>query len=197
MVPPSTFLGLFLAAFPSACLAAGAHGGEADRLEIRVQFLNPSGQTTTDGSGITYGVPQWGWRYFEPKVYPVPYWGTFPLYFVGQTMSFNVILANTTRQGNKRFKVRVQALNHVLETDGAEGLEIAPPQEWVVDSLAPGESRTLRGSIYIAPNPNLPSGLDLTRVRVFHVNSATNENAGLIREDVAVWCPPDKAPPGR
>lgn len=193
----ATLLGTAIALLPLNGLASGRHTGEAERLEIRVEFLNPSGQTTTDGSGITYGVPQWGWRYFEPKVYPAAYWGTFPLYFVGQTMSFNVTLTNTTRQGNKRFKVRVQALNHVLETSGAEGMEIASPQEWVVDSLAPGETRILNGSIYIAPNPNLPSGLDLTRVRVFHVNAAANENAGLISEDVAVWCPPDKTPASR
>lgn len=109
-------------------------------------------------------------------------------------MSFTVTLTNRTAQGNKSFKVRVRALNQVLETNGSPGTELAPAQEWAVDSLGPGESRTLSGSVYIAPDPNIPSGLDLTRVRVYHLNNGSPE-AGFIREDAAVWCPPKLGPP--
>ncbi|MBI4061255.1 MAG: hypothetical protein HY403_07475 [Elusimicrobia bacterium] len=182
----------FLAVAPA--LHAGQHVGEADKIEANVVFNGPSGQTTTDASGITYRAPQWNWQFFEPKVYPPEYRGTYPLYFVGQTMSFTVTVKNKTTQGNKSFKIRVKALNHVLETNGSPGMELAAPQEWSVDSLGPGETRTLNGSVYIAPNPNLPSGLDLTRVRIYHLNNGSPE-AGFIREDVAVWCPPNAGPP--
>lgn len=175
-------------------LQAGRHVGEADKIEAYVTFHSSSGQTTTDAAGITYRAPQWNWQFFEPKVYPSAYWGTYPLYFMGQTMSFTVTLKNKTTKGNKSFKIRVKALNQVLEINGSAGMELAPPQEWAVDSLGPGESRTLNGSVYIAENPNLPSGLDLTRIRIYHLNNGSPE-AGFIREDVAVWCPPKLGPP--
>lgn len=176
---------LFLAA---GLFAAGEHRGEAGKIEATVSFLNPYGQTTTDSTGITYRAG--GWAYHENKIYPSAYWGTFPLYFVGTTMSFSVSLTNTAANGNKSFRIRVQALNHVLETSGAMGMEIASPKEWIVESLAPGETKTLQGSIYIAPNPNLPSGLDITKIRILHLNEGQNADAGLIKEEVAIWCPP-------
>lgn len=174
----------------------GGHVGEADKIQAQVSFLNPTGQTTTDGSGITYRVPAWGWQSHEAKVYPSSYWGTFPMYFTGETMNFSVTLANTASNGNKPFKIRVRALNNVLETSGAAGMAIGPAQEWIVDSLRPGESRTVNGSVYIAPHPSMPSGLDLTRVQILHLNEG-NQDAGLIKEVIAVWCPPSVRPPGR
>lgn len=189
MIDMRMMLGLPLAAalaVPAA--AAGAHVGERDKIQAQVSFLSPSGQTTTDASGITYR--SGGWSYHESKVYPSRYWGTFPLYFVGQTMSFSVTLSNTAPQGNKPFKVRVEVLNNVLETTGAPGMQLAPPQEWLVQDLRPGQSQTRQFSIYLAPNPALPSGLDVTKVRILHLNEGADADAGLIKEEIAVWCPP-------
>lgn len=170
--------------------AAGEHLGEADNIQAQVTFLGNAGLTTTDAAGTTYRVAAWNWSTFEPKIYPSNYWGTFPLYFIGTTMSFNVTLTNTATQGNKSFKVRVRASNNVLETSGLLGMQIAAPQEWVVDSLRPGETRVLPGSIFIAYDPNLPSGLDITKVQIFHLNEGSNQDAALIKEALAVWCPP-------
>ena len=178
-----------LVVVPTTAMGAGRHVGEAGKIQAQVAFLSPSGQTTTDATGITYRVG--GWSFHENKVYVPAYWGTFPLYFMGQTMRFAVTLKNTSAKGKKSFKVRIQALNRVLETSGALGMEIAPPQEWIVDALRPGESVTRQFSIFIAPNPNLPSGLDVTKIRILHLNQGSNSNAGLIKEEIAVWCPPD------
>jgi hypothetical protein len=126
----------------------------------------------------------------EPKVYPSQYWGTFPLYFVGTSMNFLIALTNTAAKGNKSFKVRIEAVHRVLEASGALGAQLAPPQTWTVESLAPGETKTLPGSAFIPYDPNLPSGLDITKVRILHLNEGANSDAGLIKESVAVWCPP-------
>lgn len=197
MIDMRTMLALPLAAALAApAAAAGAHAGERGKIQARVSFLTPTGQTVTDGSGITYRAGSWS--YHESKVYPSRYWGTFPLYFVGQTMTFSVTLSNTAAQGDKPFKVRVEALNHVLETSGGLGMQLAPPQEWLVQDLRPGQSQTRQFSIYIAPNPALPSGLDVTKVRILHLNEGANSDAGLIKEELAVWCPPAlKDSPGR
>ncbi|MBI4052392.1 MAG: hypothetical protein HY400_07790, partial [Elusimicrobia bacterium] len=145
--------------------AAGQHAGEADKIQAQVNFHDQAGYTTTDASGIYY---HFGSNLLsEPKIYPSWTYGIeYPLYFVGSTMRFSVTLTNTSTQGNKSFKIRIQALNHAMETDGALGMELAPPQEWIVESLKPGETKTLEGSVYIAPNPDLPSGLDVTKIRI-------------------------------
>lgn len=180
---------LTVAVASTAAIGAGRHAGEAGKIQAHVSFLNPSGHTTADSSGITYRVG--GWSFHENKVYPPAYWGTYPLYFMGHTMRFSVALTNTATQGKKSFKVRIQAINRVLETNGALGMVIAPAQDWTVDSLRPGETRTLQGSIHIPLNRNLPSGLDVTKIRILHLNQGSNPDAGLIKEVIAVWCPPD------
>ncbi|MBI4057320.1 MAG: hypothetical protein HY399_07220 [Elusimicrobia bacterium] len=189
MKPISLLAGIFFS-LNLSLHAAGQHRGESDKIQAQVSFLNPSGQTTTDATGITYVAGSW--QSYEPKIYPPNYWGTYPLYFAGSIMNFSVTLTNTADQGNKNLKIRVQALNHVLNTDGTQGSPISSPQEWVVDSLRPGETRTLYNSIYVGSDPNLPSGLDTTKIRILHLNEGNNAEAGLIKEEVAIWCPPPR-----
>lgn len=181
-------LPFFAALAAGSALAAGLHAGEADRISAEVSFLNPAGQTTAGPQGVTYNVGSWSLT--EAKVYPPEFYGTHPLYFFGTTMRFNVVLINRTSRGQKSLKVRVEALSHVLETSGLPGQSLAAPQEWVVESLGPGEMRTLRGEVALF-DPNVPSGLDITRIRVSHLNEGA-EGAALIKEVRAVWCPPPK-----
>jgi len=172
----------------------GRHWGEASKLEARVEFLHQRGYTVTDRFGIHYHF--YGLVFSEPKIYPSYLHGIrYPLYFLGQTMRFRVHLKNTSKKGGKKFKVRVNAVNYVLETSGFSGQVIAPGQDWIVKDLRPGEKRVLKGEIYISPDQNLPSGLDVTKVRIFHLNNGSNTNAGFIKEATAVWCPPDMQNP--
>ncbi|MBI4668162.1 MAG: hypothetical protein HY747_03075 [Elusimicrobia bacterium] len=173
--------------------AAGSHSGEAGKIETSVSFLDSSGYTTTDARGTHYNF--YGMTFDEPKVYPSWTYGkNYPLYFIGNTMNFTVTMRNAASKGAKPFKIKVKALNNVLETDGSPGMSLAAPQEWIVEDLRPGESRVLSGSVYIAPDPNLPSGLDITKIRISHLNEGGNEDAGLIKEEIAVWCPPKYKP---
>lgn len=174
---------------PISAQAAGVHQGEAGKIQAQVTFVGPAGETVTDASGTRYTMNGSVFDQ-EPKIYPAKYWGTFPLYFVGTSMNFLVTLTNTAVLGNKSFKVRIEAVHRVLETSGAWGAQLAPPQTWTVESLAPGETKTLPGSAFIAYDPKLPSGLDITNIRILHLNSGADGDAGLIKEAAAVWCPP-------
>lgn len=181
-------LAVLFAAAPSS--AAGLHAGEASKITASVEFLGNSGHTITDHRGTTY-VVGW-WSFFEPKIYIEKYRGVFPLYFVGQHMRFKVTVANTAEKGAKPFNVAIEADNHVLETDGAKGPEIGGRQSWLIKDLRPGQTQTKEFSVYIDPSADLPSGLDVTTIRIKHANAGANPDAGLIKESIAVWCPPDQ-----
>jgi len=190
-----TILGFFVAlsVVPRTLRAEGLHIGEADKLSISVEFLNPLGYTTTDETGIQYHY--YGMVISEPKIYPPSTYGKqYPLYFVGGTMKFRVTLKNIAEKGAKPFKIRVNAVNYVMETTGYAGMIIAPGQDWVVQELRPGETKVVEGSIYIPYNPDMPSGLDVTKVRVFHLNNGADSNAAFIKEETATWCPPKARP---
>jgi len=165
--------------------AAGV--GVAKKLDVAVTFNDPMGFTVTNDQGTFYNF--YGFEMFEPKVYLPQHWGTFPLYFVDQNMNFSVAVSNTAAKG-KKFKLRIVASHHALLTDGSSGMALAPDQEFIVDNLVAGESRVINASIYIAPDPNLESGLDITTLRIYHLNNGSSD-AGLIKEFQAVWCPPD------
>ncbi|MEK7382548.1 MAG: hypothetical protein AAB262_04600 [Elusimicrobiota bacterium] len=181
-------LGLFLC-WPIVARAAGRHNGEADKIRATIIFINPYGQTTADGSGTTYNIPQWNWRYYDSSLIYAPQCrGTVPLYIVGLPMSFDVTLTNLAPHGDKPFKIRVQALSNVLETSCSAGQSLGS-QEFLVEDLRPGETRTLHYSLNIN-DPNLPSGLDVTKIRILHLNQGNNEDAGVILESSAYWCPP-------
>lgn len=175
--------------FPLSVRAAGMHQGEEPKIQASVEFLENAGHTVTDHRGTTY-IVGW-WSFFEPKIYIEKYRGVFPLYFVGQNMRFKVRLSNTAEKGSKPFNVRIEAFNNVLETDGSLGQEIGPMQSWTVKDLRPGQTVTKELSVYIDPRDDLPSGLDMTKVRIRHENQGAAD-AGLIKESLAVWCPPDQ-----
>lgn len=172
----------------ASAAAAGNHEGEAGKLSATVAFADPALWTTTNAQG-TYFRYSWGGVSFAPKVYQPQHWGTFPGYFLGSTMRFTVTLKNTAAKGAKPFTVRVQALSNVLEVDGGLGQAIGPGQEWIVAKLLPGETRVLSGEVLLA-GP-LPSGLDITRIRIAHLNQGNNPDAGLITVASALWCPPE------
>ncbi len=162
----------------------------AAKLAIDVTFLSPAGKTVSDATGLTFITG--GGSIHENKVYDSSFWGTYPLYFVGTTMNFDVSLTNLKGKGkcgNKPIKkLEVDANSFVLGLDGSEGAAIGSPSEWKVDELAPGQTVVFEGVVSIGAQP---SGLDVTRVRVYHNKNKKNPQAGLLKEHKAVWCPPD------
>lgn len=180
---------VLLLSIAGAAQATGKHIGEQPKIDAQVTFLNPAGETTADATGTLFRAGSWQMRL--PIIYPEQYWGTVPLFFLGQVMDFSVTVTNTTKRGQKPFRLRVEAVSRVLHEDGTQGVEIIPTQEWTIDWLEPGESRTLFAKVLLVPRPDLPSGLDLTTIRLFHLNQGEDDDAALIKEVRAVWCPPD------
>jgi hypothetical protein len=163
-----------------------------------VVFLAPDGFSTTDVSGITYNYG--GASTFEPKVYPEQFWGTFPLYLPGTTMRFTVFLTNDTAQGKRPYNVKVQAISNVLNetiNGGGLGTEIGTSETWEVTDLLPGQTRTVTGSVVIPGDGSLPSGLDVTRIIISHLNNANDPDeddtvAGFVDLEYCAWCPPPR-----
>lgn len=214
----------------SALLAHEKELGKGLKLEFTVTYLDPQGRTVADDQGIHYHhevlSQQSGitpvWVTHESKILPEKYFGSYPLYYSGQTMRYQIRLSNTGNRSLKR--ITVVAIQEYLNASGEVGVRIGPDavRDWFVPRLKKGESVTLEGSILI---PVLgESGLDQTHIQVFksrkntddndngpaegqdeserqesiHHNHGHDENKAdrLIFEEIqaGIWCPPGLMP---
>src|SRR5262245_5683332 len=91
-----------------ASLGWGDNNGLGSTLGIQteVTFLNPSGHTSTNASGIHYNL--WDWYMLNETLFYSPKtWGQlYPLYFLGQTVNFTVRLTNVA-PGKKTYRMRI------------------------------------------------------------------------------------------
>jgi hypothetical protein len=184
---------VFPVLFSVPAIAVQPAGGT---INTTVVALNPAGYSTADALGITYNYG--GGSTSEPKIYAPEYWGVFPLFLPGTTMTFRVTVANNTDQGKKPFRLKVHAVSNVLKEaidGGGIGQQIGAPQTWTIIDLRPGESWTIDGSVYVPSDGSIPSGLDLTRVIVSQLNDAgTDEDPkGFEEVEGCAWCPPPRA----
>jgi len=171
---------------------SGAHLGEREGLDVRIEFSNAFGSTVTDGSGTRYYV--WGMSFFEPKIYPPKYWGSYPLYFFDTVVGVKVRVTN--RGPRAIAKVRVRSEAWVLHTDGSDGEQLAEPREFEL-AVPRGVTRVADASFLVPYSPDVESGLDRLRVKVFHPNQGSdgpNASAGLIASYEGVFCPPEFRP---
>src|ERR1044071_3596510 len=92
----------------SSVFATGLHSGLGQKagLNVDVQFLNPSGHTYTDVTGIHYNL----WDYYlinETLYYKSSTWGQlFPLFFLGQTVNYTATITNIA-PGKKSYRIRL------------------------------------------------------------------------------------------
>jgi hypothetical protein len=173
-------------ALPRAAAESGNHTGENADLSTSIVFLAPQLTTITDGFGTSFGI---GSPRDPAFIYPQAFWGSYPGYYIGQTMQFQVTLSNTADHGNKTFKLTVRSQSNAVELDGSDGVAIGAPQEWSIDALAPGQTQVITGSVSIT-GANIPVGLDITRISILHPNQGGDPTAGLIKVQTGVWCPP-------
>jgi hypothetical protein len=171
--------------------AAGNHNGEAANLKITITFLEQEGITTTSSAGTYFDMGGTDTKFRDDLIYPSLYWGTFPAYWgnAGDVMHFKVDIANTETKGGHSYKISVEAISNVLTTEGGLGMQIGNINTWTVTDLGPGQSTTVFGEITF-PEDGTPEGLDVTRIRVLHLNNSDNPDAGLIKVATGVWCPP-------
>ncbi|MEA3507052.1 MAG: hypothetical protein U9R36_06160 [Elusimicrobiota bacterium] len=168
----------------------GKHIGERKMLDVKIEFLKPSGRTITNENGTFYHYR--GRVYSESKVYLRKYWGEFPLYFIGRPAYIKVTVAN--RGPRAKAKVRIKTECYTLNTDGSDGMSLMEPK--IVDIEVPdGQSETVDATFTINYRPGLESGLDRFKVKVLHMNRGGgkgNEEPALIMEKEGIFCPPDK-----
>ena len=203
--------------------------GQGLKMEFSVAYLDPWGHTVADAGGIHYYHDRlsldWGINpplvNHESKILPSQYWGSYPLYYTGQTMHYTIRLTNA---GNRKLKrLTVVAIQEFLNTAGQIGVRIGSDavRDWFIAKLEKGESVTLEGSIAI-PSTDIESGLDQTHIQVFKSKKGEREGADesvdegerqearhhnhghenakktdrLIFEDIqaGIWCPPSGQP---
>ena len=142
-----------------AVSAAGKHIGDAAPIQVKIVYQNAPGILTIDERGATYYFPAWNWTVSEGGVYDESYYGTYPVYFIGQAMTFEVHIKNTSSRTYRNLKV-VATQEYHLATGASYG-ELMPGdsvQEWFVEKLGPNEELVLTG-VHYAPYNTLP-GLD-------------------------------------
>lgn len=168
---------------------AGVHTGEQTMLDVSINFLNSSGNTITNASGVYYNF--WGYTFFENKVYTLQYWGIFPLYFFGEKVGVTVKVTN--KGPRAKTKVRVKTEANVLLTNGESGVALTDPK--IIDAeITRGETRTIDASFIAEYRDGADSGLDRFVVKVLHINEGVgrpgNSEPSLIMSKEGVFCPP-------
>lgn len=144
------------------------------KLQFEVTYLDPWGHTVADATGLHYYHDRISALYnispvlvsHEAKILPAKYWGTYPLFYAGRTMSYRIRLTNL---GHKKLKkARVVAIQEYLTPDGTVGERIGPDavRDWYIRKLGRGETIYLDGAIAI-PIFGVRSGLDQTHIQVF------------------------------
>lgn len=150
-----------------AVSAAGKHIGDAAPIQVEIVYKDAPGILTIDERGATYYFPAWNWTFREGGVYDESYYGTYPVYFIGQTMTFEMHIKNTSNRTYRNLKVVATQEYHLAA--GASYGEPMPgdsSEEWFIEKLGPHEELVLTGYHY-APYNTLP-GLDQTHVEIYH-----------------------------
>jgi hypothetical protein len=163
-----TFLTVFLViALAPAVSTGGKHIGDAAPIQVEVVYLHAPGVLTIDEGGATYYFPAWNWVYHAGRVYDESYYGVYPVYFIGQTMVYEIHIKNTSNRTYRNLKVVATQEYHLANgADYGEPLPGDGTQEWFIEKLAPHEEIVLTGEHY-ASYETLP-GLNQTHVQIYH-----------------------------
>ena len=163
-----------------------------NQVEVEVQYLNTSGHTSVDGSGIYYHIDghatQKGSLY-----YPAVYWyDAYPLYLMAHTMTFRVIIKNKRKRPLRN--LRVLAVQEYLNFHGKDGVDFdgCPITEWYVKKIPALTKWTGEVTVYIPPRGN--PGLDQTHVQIQeHVEGCVKKKTKLLwdKPQAGIFCPPE------
>lgn len=187
-----------------ACVAlAGKHIGEVAQLEYEIVYKDDYGKLVIDESGETYYF-NWGWTWHIPGDFPEELYGTYPVYFIGREIVYEIHLRNV---GQRTFKnLMVVAAQEYLYVDSGDVSKGDPlpgesSQQWFVDELRAGDEVVLVGK-YNAPRGTYP-GLDRTHLKVMHwsngnaapldvrMRQMNSKGRSFVDDgDAGVYCPP-------
>jgi hypothetical protein len=148
-------------------VSAGLHLGDQKPIEVEVVYLSPPGILTIDEEGATYYFPEWNLTIHEDREYDERYYGTYPVYFIGQTMHFEIRVRNRSARTYRNLLVEATQEYHLASgATYGEPLPGESTQKWFVERLGPNEEVVLKGAYYASP-ATLP-GLDQTHVSIYH-----------------------------
>ena len=146
---------------------SGEERGEPLQLNVDIAFSRQWGETVTDENGTTYNF--FGMSCFEPKIYPLEYWGVFPLYFFGGKVGIGVTVKNEC--ATQVASLRITSECYCLNTDGSNGAQLLAPQETKI-TINGNETKTVDASFVGEYVEGADSGLDRFLVKLFHDSSA-------------------------
>ena len=112
-----------------------------------------------------------------------------PLYFFGTEAQVTIAVTNNGPQA--KAKVQVVSEAFILNTDGTNGTSFGNQLTQDLE-IARGETAYIDASFFANVSPELDSGLDRFSIKISHANNNNgNNNAGLIAEYEAIFCPPE------
>lgn len=149
------------------------------KVSISINIQGARGHSLTDGDGIDYVV---GGKVIghEDKVYPVKYWGVFPLFYFGDKVGAHVGISNTSRRSQK-FLVHTEQFS--LLVNGHNGGALAPAK-WFDLTIPRGKTQAVDASFVGVQGPGVVSGLDRFVVTV-------EQGGKVIAVREGIFCPPE------
>lgn len=175
----------------------GNHWGEQRPLDYHIEYLDPPGITRVDETGITF-IPSGGYSsIYSDEILPEKYFGVYPLYFMGNVLSFKVAIKNNSQRTYRNLVI--ETYQEFLNIDGNQGVPIGDNNKntWFIEKLGPGEEIVLSGEFAIPLIGG--SGIDQTHLRISHWSTKDREErfdgqfekGQIILEDfqAGIFCP--------
>ncbi|MBI4063580.1 MAG: hypothetical protein HY401_04690 [Elusimicrobia bacterium] len=102
----------------------GQHKGEGVALNYEIKYLDPWGHTIADAGGLHFCHDRLAPGYCSDAgapedQLPSKYWGSYPLYYSGMTMRYQIILRNNGPRSYRN--LRVVAIQEYLDAGAAIG----------------------------------------------------------------------------
>jgi hypothetical protein len=154
-----------LAAFPAGMMPpmVGAWN-EGKGLRYRLIYRHPVAFSQASAGGIQYNLP--GKFMQNPsEVVPQRYWGTYPVYYHGQMVEYDIEIENTGKTSLR--DLAVTAAEEVFNGQGGPGARLPTDEgRGEVKLLKPGETVKLHNGFQITSDWTWHGSLEQTHVRV-------------------------------
>ena len=159
------------------------------KVSVKVRYSNTQGFTVVDPTGIYFYIKNKGVKKGSHN-YPAKYWyDAYPLYVVGQTMTYKVVVRNKTKRPLRN--LRVVAQHEYLNNAGKDGEDLPGCSRfsWVVPKLKRNSKWVGVSSWKTAA---ARSGLDQTHVQIQRYRRKSAKKAKLLldRPQAGIFCPP-------
>lgn len=174
----------------------GKHIGDGEPLTWSIEYFDQWGRTVIDATGGHFFHDRCcgGYETDDPTwIYPAKYYGTYPMYYIGTTLSYRITLTNNGPRSYRN--LRVVAIQEYFNAAGGAGdrMGAGAARDWYLAELKPNQTVTLDGLYAIGGDAH--AGLDQTHLQIQHWNRGRGRPGpgSVIVDDTkaAIWCPPE------